>query len=108
MVNLRVVTENALGTEPGWIGSNQPMTLIGLNSAGQLVTLVMTVDSPIATITVGNISTTVDIATEVDRITGGIDNQVFNLRIQAHLQGITCGCACSLFDDFRKKMCTQS
>ena len=70
MVSLRVASENLLGTEPGWIGPDQPVTLTGFNAVGQPVTLVITVNSPEATITVDGISRVVDIATEVARLTG--------------------------------------
>ena len=52
LVSLRIVAENLLGSEPGWIGSGQPITLTGQNAAGQHMTVVFTQGSARADITI--------------------------------------------------------
>ena len=71
MLSMRIATENLLGTEPGWIGPNQPITLEGMNAAGQNMIVVVTQGSPTATITVAGETRTVDIAEENTRLAAG-------------------------------------
>ena len=65
---VRIVAENILGNEPLWNAGTQTMTVRGLDRVGQSVAVELTAGSPSAFISVGQQSRTVDLATELNRL----------------------------------------
>ena len=78
MVSMRIASENLIRFNPdlGWQGHRLPITLRGQNAAGVPVVVVVTQDSPTATITVGGVPRTVDIADEVRALTAAAGEHV--------------------------------